>query len=175
MRRPMFRGGGISRLGGLLNASLDDLGIRNKILEQQTVARWAEVVGPNIAGASMADKIHEGVLYVCCKSSTWANELSFHKEHIIKNLNAAARKKIVKDIRFTSRGYRKAVESHRDDGTSIKGLDKIELDEGSSQIAEKVASVAPSPELAAKIEKAVLTSKRLERVKKTLGKDSPQK
>lgn len=166
MRRPMFRSGGISRLGGLLNASLDDLGIRQKVLEQQTVGRWAEVVGSNIAAASMADKIREGVLFVCCKSSTWANELSFHKEHIIKKLNAAAGKKIVKDIRFTARGYRKIVESKRDEDTSLKGLDKIELDKETSEVAQRVASVAASPELAAKIQNAVLASKRLEKVKK---------
>ncbi len=166
MRRPMFRGGGINRLGGLLNASLDDLGIRNKIIEQQTISRWAEVVGPNIAGASMADKIHEGVLFVCCKSSTWANELSYHKEHIKKKLNAAAGKTVVKDIRFTARGYRKKVESLRDEGNRPVGLDKIELDEKSSRVIEKLASIAPSPELAEKIQKAITASKRLEKVKK---------
>jgi hypothetical protein len=162
----MFRSGGISRLGGLLNASLDDLGIRQKVVERQTVARWAEVVGSNIAAASVADKIHEGVLFVCCKSSTWANELSFHKEHIMKRLNSAAGKKIVKDIRFTARGYRKMVESKKDDSTILRGLDKIELDQSTSEIAKKVASLASSPELAEKIQKAVLAGKRLEKVKK---------
>jgi hypothetical protein len=162
----MFRGGRVTRLGGILNASLDELGIRQKVMEQQTVARWAGVVGSNIAAASMADKLRDGVLFVCCKSSTWANELSFHKEHIIKKLNSAAGKKIVKDIRFTARGYRKIVASKKDDDTKLRGLDKIELDEKTSEIAEKVASIARSPELAAKIQKAVLTSKRLEKVKK---------
>ncbi|MCE5313843.1 MAG: DUF721 domain-containing protein [Armatimonadota bacterium] len=166
MRRPMFRGGGISRLGGVLNASLEEMGLRHKVMEFQVVARWPEVVGSNIAGASMADKIRDGVLYVCCKSSTWANELSFHKEHIMKKLNDSAGKKIVTDIRFTSRGYRKVAQARKDQGSSVlRGLDKIEVGENASRLAEKVASVAAAPELAAKIQKAVLTSKRLEIVK----------
>jgi hypothetical protein len=161
----MFRGGGINRLGGVLNKSLDEMGLRHKVTEHQTVARWAEIVGPNIAGASMADRIQNGILYVCCKSSTWANELSFHKEHIIKQLNSAAGSKIVTDIRFTSRGYRKVVQARKDEGTVLRGLDKIKIDDEASKLAEKVASVASSPELAAKIQKAVLTSKRLEKVR----------
>lgn len=162
----MYRGGGISRLGGLLNASLNDLGIRKKVMEQQTVSRWAEVVGPNIAAASMADKLRDGVLFVCCKSSTWANELSFHKERIMKRLNSAAGKQIVKDIRFTARGYRKIVESRKDDNSGSMGLEKVELDANAAAIAEKIASTASSPELAQKIQSAVMTSKRLEKVKK---------
>jgi len=164
--RSGFRRGPMSRLGGVLNASLDDLGVRHKVAEYQTVARWAEIVGPNIAAASMADKIQNGVLYVCCKSSTWANELSFHREHIIKKMNSAAGQKIITDVRFTARGYRKVIQSRKgNDGTVIKSLDKVLIDEDASKLAEKLASVAPSPDLAAKIQKAVLTSKRLEKVK----------
>jgi hypothetical protein len=162
----MYRSGGISRLGGLLNASLDDLGIRKKVMEQQAVARWAEVVGPNIAAASMADNLRDGVLFVCCKSSTWANELSFHKEYIIKKLNTAAGREIVMDIRFTARGYRKIVEARKDEDTRLRSLDKIELDNETSDMVEKVASIASPPELAEKIQKAVLASKRLEKFKK---------
>lgn len=168
MNRPLFRGGRLSRLGGLLNESLDDLGIRQKVIEQQTLSRWNEIVGPQIAASSMAERIRDSVLYVCCKSSTWANELSFHKEHIMKKLNQAAGKKIVTDIRFSARGYRKAVQQARKENVStrVKWLDSIKVDENEAEVAGKLASIASAPELADKIQRAVLASKRLEKVKR---------
>ncbi|MCE5198805.1 MAG: DUF721 domain-containing protein [Armatimonadota bacterium] len=168
MNRPLFRGGRLSRLGGVLNSSLDDLGIRQKVIEQQTISKWNEVVGPQIAASSMAEKIRDGVLYVCCKSSTWANELSFHKEHMMKKLNQTAGKKIITDIRFSARGYRKAVQQARkdSDSTKVKGLDSVKVDENEAEVAGKLASIAPAPELADKIQKAILASKRLEKVKR---------
>ncbi len=82
--------------------------MQQRILEQQAMAKWREVVGPQIAASSRPDSVREGMLFVTCKSSMWSSELSLHKPDIVKRLNAAVGKKIIEDIRFTARGFRKA-------------------------------------------------------------------
>lgn len=163
-----FRRGNFNRLGGLVNKSLDELGLRHKILEHQVIGKWKQVVGQGIAAATVAERVHEGILYVCCKSSAWANECTFHKQHIIKELNRAAGKKVITDIRFSSRGYKKALEAALASETISKPNDDIErvkIDPEAVNVAERVASTAPSEELAKRIQHAVLISKKLEQAK----------
>ena len=95
----------------MLHASLDHMGFRQKVLEQQAIMRWKETVGPQIAASSVAEKVRDGALFVCCKSSMWANELSLHKQDIIKRLNKSLGKQIIIDIRFSARGFKQALEA----------------------------------------------------------------
>ena len=95
----------ISRVGSFVKPTLQDLGVQGKVLEQQALAKWREVVGPQIAASSKADAIRDGVLFVTCKSSMWSSELSLHRQDITKRLNAAVGREIITDIRFTARGF----------------------------------------------------------------------
>lgn len=167
MRRSSFRRSGLSRLAGVVNSTLHDLGLDHKIKEQQAADNWASVVGAQIAAASRADAIREGVLFVCCKSSAWSNELSLHKAEIIGRLNKSVGKAVVKDIRFTTRGYRKAVGEAPKEVSRLdtKDLEAIPLTDDDIAQVHQIASSSPSDELAAKIEKAIMTSKRLARLK----------
>lgn len=167
MRRGSFRRGSMYRLGGLVNQSMDALGLQHKILQYQAVDKWASVVGSHIAAATVADGVREGVLFICCKSSAWCNELSLHKGDILKRLNAAVGKKVITDIRFSARGYRKAISQNKAENpyARIKGLDRVQIDEKEIEVAKQVASVSPSEELASRIQKAILTSKRLKELK----------
>ena len=157
----------MSRLGGVVNKTLDDLGLRSRVLEQQAVNRWAEVVGPQIASSSTAQRVQDGVLFVGCKSSMWANELALHKDQIVKRLNKAVGREVIKDIRFSARGFKKpqAPSKEASMGAS-KSLEAIQLREEDINIARSAASSAPSAELAERIEKAILTSKRLAELKR---------
>jgi len=153
----------------LVNESLDQLGLRHKILEHQAVDKWKQVVGPHIAAATVVERVNDGMLFVCCKSSAWANECTFHKEHIIKELNRAVGKKVISDIRFSSRGFKRALEASlaKEKTTAAKNdIESIELDSSASKVAEEVASVSPSEELAKKIRHVVLTSKRREKAQR---------
>lgn len=153
-------------LGGLVNQSMDQLGLQHKILQYKAVEKWNDVVGPQIAASTIVDKVRDGHIFVCCKSSTWANELSFHKTNIIKRLNKEVGREVIKDIMFSARGYRKAVQENKKQqfSTKVKSLESVKVDENEEEIAMKVAAGSPS-ELAAKIQKAVLSSKRLTKVK----------
>lgn len=157
-----------SRMGGIVNVSLENLGLRHKILEIQAMSKWKEVVGKQIADVTLPERVRDGVLFVCCKSSIWSNELTFHKLDIVKRLNIAVGKKdTITDIRFSARGYKRALEgTQKEEGsTRVKGLEAVPVAEEETQAVSKLASGAPSQELAAKIQKAVLTSKRMEQVK----------
>ena len=78
-----------------------DLGIDRAIQQNQAVNQWSEIVGERIAEVSEAEKIEKGVLFVRVSSPVWRNELVFMKENLIKSINEALKKNIVKDIKFT--------------------------------------------------------------------------
>lgn len=163
-----FRKGSVARIGGFLRSTLRELGIQERILEQQTLAKWAATVGPQIAASSRAEAVRDGVLFVSCKSSMWSSELSLHTIDIVKKLNAAVGKELVKDIRFSARGFRKAEDEARSEEKTTP-LDSIPLDAEETKRAEEAASACDSDELAAKVRQAILTSKRLREVKRKEG------
>ena len=148
----------------MLRSTLRELGIQERVLEQQVLANWAQTVGPQIAASSRAEAVREGVLFVSCKSSMWSSELSLHKIDIVKKLNVAVGKELVKDIRFSARGFRKA-EDEAPSNQRNTPLDSIALDAEETKRAEEAASACDSDELAARVRDAILTSKRLREVK----------
>lgn len=177
MRRTGYMKSNPKRVGGFLGASLDNLGLTKRILEHQALGKWDEVVGPQITAATVPEKVWDGVMFVCCKSSMWSNELTLHKADIIKRLNRAVGKKVITDIRFSARGFRKVLEQVKkeDNDTRVRNLEKVTVDESSSEAAAKVAAQVEDAKLAQRIEKAILSSKRLLEVKKQEGwKECPE-
>lgn len=152
-----FRKSNISRLGGMLRSTLQDLGIQERILEQQAIAKWKGVVGPQIAASTTPESVREGILFVCCKSSMWSSELSLHKDDIVKRLNAAVGKPIVKDIRFSARGFCKSSGESEEIAAPVVGEAPISTEQ--VKAAEEVAATCSSEELAEKVRRAILTSK----------------
>jgi hypothetical protein len=144
---------------------LSRLGIRQRVLEQQAIGNWPEVVGPHIAASTRADRVREGILFVSCKSSAWANELSLHKDQIVGGLNKSVGAEVVKDIRFSARGFRRAAESKEGGAPEPKKLETIELTRGEIDSAQQISGASRSPELAELIEKALLTAKRLDKAR----------
>lgn len=157
-----FRKSSVARIGGFLRSTLRELGVEEKIFEQQVLAKWAATVGPQIAASSRAEAVREGTLFVSCKSSMWSSELSLHKIDIVKKLNVAVGKEIVKDIRFSARGFRKAEKTENDAGEDrAVRLEAIPLDAAEAKSADEAAAVCDSDVLAGKVKDAVLMSKRL--------------
>lgn len=149
-----FRRSNISRVGGMLKDTLQGLGIQERVLEQKALAKWKEVVGSHIAASTTPEAVRDGILFVCCKSSMWSSELSLHKDDIVKRLNSAVGKTVVKDIRFSARGFRKAEAEEKQTARAPKPLMPEDV-----QAADEVASGVSSEELAEKIRQAILTSK----------------
>ena len=147
-------------MGGTLN----DLGMRQKLFEHKAVTKWDEVVGPQVAASSVAERIRDGVLYVCCKSSMWSNELTLLKDDIVNRLNKAIGKKVVIEIRFTTRGFAKARQRQKEElSAGSNMLEAVPVDEADVELANEVASSAPSDELAEKIKRAIISGKQREK------------
>lgn len=149
-------------MGGQLMRSLDRIGALKGVREQQAAARWDKAVGPQIAAASAVDRVRDGILFVCCKSSMWSNELSLHKSKILQRLNAGFRETVIKDMRLTTRGFTQAKARKRkeEDRTGKNSLETIHLDDSDRAAAERAAAQVESEALAQKIRKAVLTGRK---------------
>src|SRR5260370_13642841 len=93
-------GEGFKRLGNMLNAEARRLKLDGALREESAVTLWPEVVGEQIAAATEAERVREGVLYVIARNHTWAFELTFHREQILKGLNARLGRKAITEIRF---------------------------------------------------------------------------
>ena len=152
-----FRRSKIARVGGMVKPTLQGLGVQEKVLEQQALAKWKSVVGKQIAASTNAESVREGILFICCKSSMWSSELSLHKDDIVKRLNEAIGKQVVKDIRFSARGFRKAVEEKE---KTTEPEPQVPITPEEVKAAEEVAAACSSDELAEKVRRAILTSKR---------------
>jgi predicted nucleic acid-binding Zn ribbon protein len=88
-------------LGNVFTRLFRDLGIEKAIQQNFAVTRWPEIVGERIAEISEAVRIENGVLFVTVSSPVWRNELVFMKAELMKRINEALKKNIVKDIKFT--------------------------------------------------------------------------
>ena len=67
-------------------------------------ARWAEVVGPQVANVTQVEAVRDGVLVVRVKNSVWANELTLLKDDMVRRLNLALGGRILTDIHFKASG-----------------------------------------------------------------------
>ncbi|MDH7602592.1 MAG: DUF721 domain-containing protein [Armatimonadota bacterium] len=159
MSEPDLRLGKFSHAGSVLAETLSKLGLRRRLKERELLLQWPAVVGSHIAASTRAERIADGVLLVKCKSSAWANELSLHKGEIIGRLNQVAGEALIKDIRFSVRGYHLDNEQP-EEGEGATADEPAEIDKCDLECARRIASVCRDPELARAVERAVLTAKR---------------
>ena len=74
-------------------------------------------------------------------------------------------KEIIKDIHFSARGFRK-IEADKPKPENVdKSVDFVELGEDEIGVAEEVASICDSDELASRVKQAMMTSKRLRQLR----------
>ncbi len=76
-------------------------------------AKWADVVGPQVAGVTQVEKVEGTKLVVRVKNSTWAHELTFLKGDILRRLNLALGGPVLSDIRFKGGGLAREKASPR--------------------------------------------------------------
>lgn len=91
---------GFTRLDGALAQTLERLNLEPVLREARALALWGEVVGSPVAEATRAENVRDGVLSVVTRSSTWAFELTFHKERILRSFATRLGRGVVRDIRF---------------------------------------------------------------------------
>lgn len=161
MTEPEFRKGGLSPAGKVLGEVLSRLGLERRWKEHNLLSKWASVVGTQVAAATRTEGIRDGVLIVLCKSSAWANELSLYKDQIVARLNAIAGEQLVRDIRFSTRGYRAMAGGDTNPGQEVPA--QAPISEEDVECARRIASICKDPELGKIVERAILTAKRYRR------------
>lgn len=85
------RAGAPVRVGTLVSDFLGGLGLGEGVERASVVARWAELVGPQIARVADPVGFERGTLFVDVRSSAWLMELRMMERHILARLNAGRR------------------------------------------------------------------------------------
>jgi len=110
MRRRSVSWGQPDLVGRLVEERLAGLNFTKKVREHTAPLVWAEVVGPQVAGATEVIGLRDGVLIVSTRSAVWSNELTFYKIDILRRINervgAPERDPAITDILFQNRGLR---------------------------------------------------------------------
>lgn len=85
----------------VLKSALHQYGIDEDIARYRFVNHWSEIVGESIAQRTRPECIRNGQLVVRVVDSTWAQELSFRREAILKRLQRfLGADETVTDVRF---------------------------------------------------------------------------
>lgn len=87
-------------VGAALGKLTKSLGIEKAVDEYALMAEWRGIVGEKIAAVSKPLRIDNGVMFVSVATAPWRAELSMQRHLIVKKLNQAAGREIVKEIRF---------------------------------------------------------------------------
>lgn len=93
----------LTRVGDVLPSVLKRLGLEQRFKEQEVLALWPDVVGPDLASRTVASRIDKGVLYVRVDHGAWMQELHFIEKDLVRKLRAAAPGVDLKRIRFSAK------------------------------------------------------------------------
>ncbi|MCX6830691.1 MAG: DUF721 domain-containing protein [candidate division Zixibacteria bacterium] len=88
------------KIQDILERTLQQLGLAERMKEADVVRRFGEIVGGDIAARAEAVSIRDGKLVVKVASPVWRQELNYSKQEIIDALNRALSDNIVTDIHF---------------------------------------------------------------------------
>lgn len=130
----------LQSIGEVLSAVLKKKGMNSKIEENALLKLWPKAVGPQIASKTHPDCFRGGTLFVKTVSSVWVQQLHFMKEEIRNKLNELAKRKIIKEIRFTV-GYTPLHETAKNISSTrrsaLKERDKKMIADCTADIADR--------------------------------------
>jgi predicted nucleic acid-binding Zn ribbon protein len=148
----MARRTGMTRLDGALAQAVERLQLEHVLREGRALAVWPEVVGTQVAEATRAENVRDGVLSVVTRSSTWAFELTFHKEKILRGLNARLGRGTLRDIRFRAGSLEEPEAAPPPEPIpSAKALADLPLSPETAEAIEAAVAGQPDPELRAQL------------------------
>lgn len=87
-----------SSLKEAINELLKSYGLNDKLLERNILSRWEELAGKMVAKHTKDLFISKGKLFITCDSAALRHELGLQKSVLIKTLNDAAGKELLKEI-----------------------------------------------------------------------------
>ena len=141
-------------LSKILDDAMRRLDLGEAALDARAVMLWAEVVGPQMAKASEAQKVQAGTLLVTARSSAWNQELTFQRQTILRRYRERLGKDYIKDLRFTVGPVRGVVDPSASHNPPEAEVRRIRLPEAEvARIQE--ASQGGDPELSQAIRRAL--------------------
>lgn len=111
----MARGKNAARLGDVIEAVVGSLGQGKNYHGWRMVAKWPEIVGPQLARCSKAVRYADGLLYVVVTGDAWRQELEMHLEHIISAIHALRGGKAVERIVLRGGSHVEQIDEQSDD------------------------------------------------------------
>lgn len=87
-------------VGATLNSLTDQLGWDEPLAQHELFARWAEIVGAEVAAHCAPSLVEAGQLTVKCDSTSWATQLKLLRHEILAQLNREIPAAQVENIRF---------------------------------------------------------------------------
>ena len=91
---------GVQSLNSVMNAVIDELGLRAKLDATRIVETWAMLAGPQINGVTDKAWYRGGKLYVRISSSAWRHELHLRRRAWCQRLNEDLGEMLVDEVVF---------------------------------------------------------------------------
>lgn len=88
------------RVGSLLPRVLEDLGLGAAHTAMALQARWADIVGEEVAAHSTPDVLRGRTLDVAVDSSAWSHALTLRREELLAGLREALGEAAPQELRF---------------------------------------------------------------------------
>jgi predicted nucleic acid-binding Zn ribbon protein len=88
------------RLGEVLGALIETLGIEHRLDDARIVDTWREIAGAPIGAVMGRVWVHKGILYVTITSAPWRQELYLHRNEWRRRLNDQLGTPLVQEIVF---------------------------------------------------------------------------
>ncbi len=85
-------------LGSALTEAVKELGIEKKLLEQQVLLHWEEIVGEAVAKNATLLGIEDGTLRVHVPNPVWRQELQLARVALRKKINDFVGAEVVREI-----------------------------------------------------------------------------
>jgi hypothetical protein len=99
--KPRKHKGKISPLSAEIAPVLRRLGHGQNQMHPEIWARWASIVGAQLARCTVPRSLRYGTLIVGVKNSSWMHEITYLKMKLLERFTEAVGPGVVKEIRFT--------------------------------------------------------------------------
>jgi predicted nucleic acid-binding Zn ribbon protein len=150
-----------ANLGDLVKAGLKRVGIQGEVREKTAISLWAEVVGEKTASVTRADSVHDGVIFITCRDSLWAQQLHFLKPVILQKLNERLGGAIIKEIRLSGVGFPKGYRPQQHKVEPAKQEETPPLSTEEVEEIEDAATRVENADLAERVMRGLRASKNI--------------
>ena len=150
-----------SFLGDLVKNGIERIGLKGAVHERQAAVIWKDIVGEKTAAVTSIDQVRDGIVYVTCRDSMWAQQLHFLRPLIIEKLNERLGEGVIREVRLSGRGFSPKAKREEQAGSSKKKIEGRLIDEKDIDEIEKAAGVIKDEELARRVIKGLKASREL--------------